>query len=76
LENLKYRSNQYHNDEVIRYNERYEERVKTTDRTVPKERVRDEFFCISIIIKSLSSYHSRTLEKRLSKYVPPETNDG
>ena len=70
MENLKYRSNQYHNDEVIRYNERYEERVKTTDRTVPKERV------ISIIIKSLSSYQSRTLKKRLSKYVPPETNDG
>ncbi|CAF5026899.1 unnamed protein product, partial [Rotaria magnacalcarata] len=36
LENLKYRSIHYQNaDEVIRY----EERVQTADRTVPKERV-------------------------------------
>jgi hypothetical protein len=40
LENLKIRSDQYEaGDEVVRYNERYEEHIRTTDRTVPKERV-------------------------------------
>ena len=40
MDNLKYRSQQQqNNDEVIRYNERYEERVRTTDKTAPKERV-------------------------------------
>ncbi|CAF1619266.1 unnamed protein product [Adineta ricciae] len=48
LENLKYRSQQQNNDEVIRYNERYEEHVKTTDRTVPKEREFDSDFIYDI----------------------------
>lgn len=40
LDNLKYRSQQHqNNDEVFRYNERYEERVRTTDKTAPRERV-------------------------------------
>lgn len=34
------RSDSYQaNDEIVRYNERYEEHIRTTDRTVPKERV-------------------------------------
>lgn len=43
--NLKYRSQQHqNNDEVFRYNERYEERVRTTDRAAPapRERVSQE----------------------------------
>jgi hypothetical protein len=43
LENLKTRSDQYEaNDEIVRYNERYEEHIRTTDRTVPRERVGKE----------------------------------
>ncbi|CAF3672349.1 unnamed protein product [Rotaria sordida] len=49
LENLKYRSNQYQNaDEIHRYNERFEERVQTTDRTVPREREFDSDFIYDI----------------------------
>ena len=41
LENLKSRSTlQPNNEEIVRYNERYEERIRTTDRTAPRERVR------------------------------------
>ncbi len=43
MENLKTRSDQYEaNDEIVRYNERYEEHIRTTDRTVPRERVGKE----------------------------------
>ena len=43
MESLKSRSDHYQNgDEVFRYNERYEEHIRTAERTVPKERV-----CIS-----------------------------
>ncbi|CAF1357584.1 unnamed protein product [Adineta steineri] len=51
LENLKYRSTQYQNnndEQIVRYNERYEEHVKTTDRTVPKEREFDSDFIYDI----------------------------
>ncbi|CAF1112433.1 unnamed protein product [Rotaria sp. Silwood1] len=49
LDNLKYRSNQYqNNDEILRYNERYEERVQTTDKTVPREREFDSDFIYDI----------------------------
>ncbi len=40
MENLKSRSEQYQtSDEIVRFNERYEEHIRTTDRTVPRERV-------------------------------------
>jgi hypothetical protein len=40
LENLKVRGGAFdYSDEVVRYNERYEEHIRSTDRTVPKERV-------------------------------------
>lgn len=45
MENLRARSDQYDaNDEVVRYNERYEEHVRTSERTVPapRERVSQE----------------------------------
>jgi hypothetical protein len=49
LENLRSRSDQYQaNDEIVRYNERYEEHVRTTDRTVPKERELDSDFIYDI----------------------------
>lgn len=41
MENLRARSDQYEtNDEVVRYNERYEEHIRTSDRTVPVARER------------------------------------
>jgi len=50
LENLRTRSDEYEaGDEIIRFNERHEEHIRTIDRTVPRERVRKsrEFeFCI------------------------------
>ncbi|CAF4606983.1 unnamed protein product, partial [Rotaria magnacalcarata] len=40
LENLKTRSTHYQPDEeIIRYNERCQEHIRTIDRTVPRERV-------------------------------------
>ncbi|CAF3670938.1 unnamed protein product [Adineta steineri] len=45
LESLKTRSEQYqNNDEIIRFNERYEEHIRTADRTVAKERDFDSDF--------------------------------
>lgn len=66
MDNLKYRSQQYqNNDEVFRYNERYEERVRTTDRTAPKERV-SQHKTRTEIVKRSTVNHFFSLSKLLS----------
>ncbi|CAF0733535.1 unnamed protein product [Adineta ricciae] len=81
LESLKSRSDHYQNgDEVFRYNERYEEHVRTAERTVPKEREFDSDFIFDIddtrsVISEPAPHHNAKYRKTVHSLERYRTDD-